>query len=265
MPASSTSVMLSTSEELKPADDAANATIAPTIGLRPTARNAAAPSGMRMTYTASEATEPVTPARATTYVSHMGERTLDTAARIAAPMNPEYSAMATPSMHTRIRPTGAKVTKLSTASVTIFCRYSEVRRFCTSMTSPLAGSFADIPAFEPSHDDTMTTPARMTKSQNGLGTALPARSNPARKPFGLSVAVPADPPPSPPSPRLFSVVPVDCAMAPPMSFLVGHGIGDPRFASGHRGPSGGERGDRGERRSHSKVSETNSDRVRRTG
>lgn len=199
--------MLRTSEELKPADDAAKATIAPTIGLRPTARKAAAPSGMRMTYTASEAIEPVTPANATTKDNHMGERTLATAARIAAPMKPEYSAMATPSMHTRIKPTGAKVTKLSTASVTIFCRYSEVMRFWTSMTSPVPGSSADMSAMAPSHDDTTTTPARITKSQNGLGRALPARSSVARNPFGFSWP-PAGPPPLPLS-LVLSAVPVD--------------------------------------------------------
>lgn len=41
--------MLRMSEALKPALDAANATIAPTIGERPTAWKAIAPSGMMMT------------------------------------------------------------------------------------------------------------------------------------------------------------------------------------------------------------------------
>ena len=41
--------MLRTREALKPAEEAANATIAPTMGERPTAWKAMAPSGMRMT------------------------------------------------------------------------------------------------------------------------------------------------------------------------------------------------------------------------
>ena len=49
MPASSRSVMFNTSEALKPADEAAKATMAPTMGERPSALNAIAPSGMRMT------------------------------------------------------------------------------------------------------------------------------------------------------------------------------------------------------------------------
>lgn len=44
----------------------------PTIGERPSAENAAAPSGIMMTYTASEAIEPVTAVSATVKVSSMG-------------------------------------------------------------------------------------------------------------------------------------------------------------------------------------------------
>ena len=41
--------MFRINDALKPADDAANATIAPTTGERPSAWNASAPSGMMMT------------------------------------------------------------------------------------------------------------------------------------------------------------------------------------------------------------------------
>ena len=41
--------MLRISEALKPAEDAAKATMAPTMGERPTEWKAIAPSGMRMT------------------------------------------------------------------------------------------------------------------------------------------------------------------------------------------------------------------------
>ena len=179
-------MIFSSSEELKPAEEAAKATMAPTMGLRPTAAKEAAPSGIRMTYTASEAIEPVTPASATMKVSKMGDFTFARAARIAAPMRPEYSATATPSIHTKIKPTGAKLVKLVTASEIICWRYSAVARFSTAIISPVAGSVACIPMAEPIHDETTMTPARTTKSQKGLGSILPTRSRVARKPPGCS-------------------------------------------------------------------------------
>ena len=107
--ASSTSVMLRISDELKPAEEAAKATMAPTIGERPTARKAMAPRGMRITYTASEAMDPVTPAMATTKVSIRGP-TLATMERITALMSPACSATATPSMTTTTTPSGGNST-----------------------------------------------------------------------------------------------------------------------------------------------------------
>ena len=99
---------------------------------------------------------------------------------------PEYSATATPSIHTKIKPTGAKLVKLVTASEIICWRYSAVARFSTAMISPVAGSVACIPMAEPIHDETTMTPARTTKSQKGLGSILPTRSRVARKPPGCS-------------------------------------------------------------------------------
>ena len=110
--------MLRISEELKPADEAANATIAPTIGERPKAWNDIAPSGIRMTYTASEATEPVTPASASVKVNTLGP-TFATIERTRALSRPECSATATPSITVRITPRGGKLVKFSTASVSM--------------------------------------------------------------------------------------------------------------------------------------------------
>ena len=75
------------------------------MGERPSARKDIAPSGMRMTYTASDATEPVTPARATAKVSVRGP-TLATIARTTALMSPECSATATPSITVMMSPSG---------------------------------------------------------------------------------------------------------------------------------------------------------------
>ena len=72
--------------------------------------------------------------------------------------------------------------KFSTASVTIREMFSPVSRDSTWISSPEAGSVADRPALLASQDDTATTPARITNSQNGSGSLLPTFSIQPRKP-----------------------------------------------------------------------------------
>lgn len=103
-------------------------------------------------------------------------------ARTIVESRPVYSATATPSMTARTTPSGGKETKFFTASVTIRERLSVVNRDSTAMVLPLPGSVAVMPIRLPIHDSATTTPERMTKSQNGLGSLLPTFSMTPRKP-----------------------------------------------------------------------------------
>ena len=131
---------------------------------------------------ASEATEPVTPANATTKVSILA-LTLVTMPRTKAESRPDCSATATPSITARMTPSGGKLVKFSTASVTMREIFSVVSSDCTSMVSPVLGSSAVMPMRCPSQEVTATIAARMTKSQNGSGSLLPIFSTVPRKPL----------------------------------------------------------------------------------
>lgn len=133
---------------------------------------------------ASEATEPVTPASARAKVRVRGP-TLATMARTRADSRPECSATATPSITVRMTPSGGKSVKFFTASVIIRCSPSAVRRLSTRMVSPVSGWIAVMPRREPTQLVRATTPARMTKSQNGSGSLLPIVSMAPRNPREL--------------------------------------------------------------------------------
>ena len=125
--------------------------------------------------TASEATEPAIPVRATAKVSHRPE-TEETTLRTAAEISPLPSATATPIMTTSTMPSGGNAVKLVIASDTICRMPSTDSRLTTSIVPSLVGERTLTPSADCTRLSTRTTRPRIRNSQNGCGMRLPARS-----------------------------------------------------------------------------------------
>lgn len=156
-----------------------NATIMPSMGERPTARKATAPSGMRTTYAESDRNFPSTPPRATPRTTVRGDMP-DSMRRASASKSPDRSATATPSITISTTPSGPKVTKDSSAPVIRSRTASADRALRTPTRSPEDGSSTRTPEALSAQLTQATTPHRIQNSQNGCGSALPARSTRSR-------------------------------------------------------------------------------------
>lgn len=156
-----------------------NATIMPSMGERPTARKATAPSGMRTTYAESDRNLPSTPPSATPRTTVRGDRP-DSIRRASASKSPDRSATATPSITVSTVPSGPKVTKEPWAPVIRSRTASPDRALRTPTTPPEEGSSTCRPEAFSAQLTRARTPHRIQNSQNGCGSAFPARSTRSR-------------------------------------------------------------------------------------
>ncbi|CAM5324317.1 hypothetical protein SALBM311S_10085 [Streptomyces alboniger] len=146
----------------------------PRTGLRPAARKTSAPSGMRVTYAASPATWATIAVIDSAKVRHFpGTRATMRRSRVVN--SPLAWATEIPNPTMRMVASGGKVAKLSTTLVVV--SPALLSRLWTSMVSCVPGCRVLTPAAARIALRTITTPARIQNSQNGLGSLLrPSRS-----------------------------------------------------------------------------------------
>ena len=159
----------------KPALTPAKAAASPASGWRPSARKIAAPSGIRITYPASEATWETIPASTTAAVIRR-RGALITSARMSTARRPEPSATPIPTIATSTSPSGGKRTKFSTTFSKSQRIPSPESRLRTSIRSPVPGWVAPTPAAVATAERRITPSARSAKRVAGCGRALPIAS-----------------------------------------------------------------------------------------
>ena len=158
-----------------------NATIIPSMGERPTARKATAPSGIRTTYAESERNFPSTPPRATPRTTVRGDRP-ESMRRASASKSPDRSATATPSITISTVPSGPKVTKDSWAPLIKSRTASAERALRTPTGSPERGVLdlqADCVQGEADHRD---GPAQDPEQPERMRQCVPRALDPVEEP-----------------------------------------------------------------------------------